>query len=881
MSQTGFRWQLEAFDPAPNPAAVVTTDNARFTVLTPHLLRLEYSVNAVFEDRPSLTVWRRALPAPAFELRQDGDTVEIITDALHLTYRGTFSQTGLTIDLRDAATAWHYGDSDPLNLRGTTRTLDGARGPVPLSPGLVSRSGWAVLDDSTTPLLDDEGWIMLRPDPTRLDLYFFGHGTDYAACLRDYVAIAGEAPLLPRWALGNWWSRYWHYSDAGIRDLVDAFTQHDIPLSVFVIDMDWHTTETGNASSGWTGYTWNRELFPDPPDLLDWLHKRGLRTTLNVHPADGVWPHEEAYNAMSRELGIDPDSGQPVPFEIHKRAFAEAYLRQLHHPLEAMGVDFWWLDWQQDYPALPDLDPLHWLNHLHALDQGSRPNSRRFTFSRWGGWGNHRYPIGFSGDTYATWDILAFEVYSTATAANVNFGWWSHDIGGHFFGIQTAEMYLRWVQFGVLSPIMRLHSSKSEIENRHPWGYGAEALDVARKAMQLRHRLIPYLYAMSWRNMKDAIPPITPMYYAHPDDGEAYACPYQYYFGTELVAAPFVRPMDRDLNLSRSVVWLPEGDWYDFFTGEHYAGGTWHAIYGDLTDIPLFARAGGIVPLAHDHDGSAIPEALDVHCFAGADGVFDLYEDDGVSGSYREGAYSLTLLELSHGASEIALRIGTAHGDTGHLPNARTWTLHVYGVTQPESVTLTMSGNDHPLPEKAVRYDADRECVTVQAGRSATAAELRLILHFEGEMLSQRDRRAEQCDRMIRAFPVHTIIQEHITRNRDAYAANPAKVFEDFVLLNDAQIRALLEVVGGAGVDMVPDPAGGDFVIMWNSRSETTAKYMWSSWNMRARFSHEGGPIPRSQVRRVKHDRHWKLRANIAGMHTITLANAYSDYDGH
>ncbi|MCZ7672764.1 MAG: hypothetical protein M5U34_39435 [Chloroflexi bacterium] len=272
--------------------------------------------------------------------------------------------------------------------------------------------------------------------------------------------MAGAAPLLPRWALGNWWSRYWAYSAEELLGLMDEFKANHVPLSVCIVDMDWHLTETGNAASGWTGYTWNRKLFPDPPGFLAALHERGLKTALNLHPADGVYPHEEKYEEMALEMGIDPASQQPVPFDIADPKFTRAYFERLHHPMEADGVDFWWMDWQQGTrSAVSGLDPLWWLNHLHFYDLGrdgekrpalsvskrpalsvsKRPalsvSKRPFIFSRWGGLGNHRYPIGFSGDTHVTWDSLAFNLISrppppmsttvggATTSAGICLGW--------------------------------------------------------------------------------------------------------------------------------------------------------------------------------------------------------------------------------------------------------------------------------------------------------------------------------------------------------------------------------------------------------------------------------------------------------------------------
>jgi hypothetical protein len=235
----------------------------------------------------------------------------------------------------------------------------------------MALSGWAVVDDSRSLVFDDQSRLVARTATDNLDLYFFGYGHDYISCLQDFQKVSGQTPLIPRWLLGNWWSRYWAYRQDELQGLIEDFAAHQVPLAVCIVDMDWHITQTGNQSVGWTGYTWDRNLFPQPQAFIDWLHAQGLRTALNLHPADGIFPHEEQYGAMAAAVGIDPETMEPVPFDIANRQFGAAYFELLHHPAEANGVDFWWLDWQQGTQSkMKGLDPLWWLNHLHFYDLG-------------------------------------------------------------------------------------------------------------------------------------------------------------------------------------------------------------------------------------------------------------------------------------------------------------------------------------------------------------------------------------------------------------------------------------------------------------------------------------------------------------------------------
>ncbi len=566
-------------------------------------------------------------------MTESDDVLEIHAEGFHLVYdKGPFTTHGLSVQAKGGFhsndSVWRYGLDVP-NLGGTARTLDDVDGAIPLEDGVLAFNGVAVVDDSGTVLLEDDGWIATRT-PGNLDLYVFCYGRDYRRALKALYRLSGPTPLLPRYALGNWWSRYHPYTAEEYVGLVDRFRAEDVPLSVAVIDMDWHLVDIDpRFGSGWTGYTWNTDLFPDPPRFLDALHERGLAVSLNVHPAEGVHAHETAYAAIARRMGLDPAAELPVGFDPTDPDFIEAYLEELHHPLEAEGVDFWWLDWQQGgVTKVPGLDPLWLLNHVHYLDSG-RDGKRPLTFSRYAGIGSHRYPIGFSGDTHITWESLAFQPVFTATASNAGYGWWSHDVGGHFKGYRDDELATRWVQLGVFSPITRLHSGFNPFNTREPWRYGPTAEHVMTRFLRLRHQLLPYLATMNVR-AHEGDPLVSPMYYDHPDEGAAYTVPHQFMFGTELLVAPITSPADPVTGLGRVKAWLPPGTWTDVFTGQTYDGGRTVYLHRDLESIPVLARAGAIVPQVPADAlgaGTALPTVVEVRAYAGADGELTLVED--------------------------------------------------------------------------------------------------------------------------------------------------------------------------------------------------------------------------------------------------------------
>ncbi|MCH4888598.1 DUF5110 domain-containing protein [Acidaminobacter sp. JC074] len=680
--------------PVANPENVIRAGQVRFTVITDRLIRMEHSRKGQFRDLSTQTFIHRDLGKVDFKLTQTEDHITIDTGALLLNYR--INEIGFTIDtlsveVKATGKTWTYS-REGSNLKGTIRTLDGTDGAQRLDDGLMSRDGYALVDDTSSFIFTEDHWMKQEhfESGSYEDLYLFGYGIDYKACLVDFTKVAGQVPMLPRWTMGNWWSRYWRYTQDELIDLMDQFKEKEIPLSVCIVDMDWHITDvnksgTAPASSnflGWTGYTWEEKYFPQPDRFFKELRQRGLKTALNLHPADGLWPHESMYNEMADFMGQDSKALKPIHFNITDKRFAEGYFDIMHHPHEDMGVDFWWMDWQQGTKTkYSDIDPLFVLNHLHFLDMG-RDNKRPFIFSRWGGLGNHRYPIGFSGDAAATWETLAFQPYLTATAANVAYGWWSHDIGGHHHSFDDGELYARWVQFGVFSPMMRLHSTNNIFEKRLPWDYKKEAEICASKFMKLRHQLIPYLYTLSYKNYKTGIPGFLPMYYEHPDQDEAYHYGNQYYFG-DLIVSPFVKKADEHTKLSRQSVWLPEGDWYDFFTGHYYAGSEHYGVYGDLCDMPVFAKSGTIVPLGHEVPWGGIdnPKEMHVKIFAGS-GSYELYEDDGDSKDYLKGSGVVTRFEQTYDGSKLTVKVLPVSDPNKLIPETRDFTFEILGIEE-------------------------------------------------------------------------------------------------------------------------------------------------------------------------------------------------------
>jgi alpha-glucosidase (family GH31 glycosyl hydrolase) len=684
------RFALRESCPIARRESVLAGDHWRITVLLDGLLRLEWSDDGGFEDRASTFAVRRDHPTPKFTVNESDEQLEIITDRLHLAWdRQPFSSAGLSVRVRGAVSAhwatWRWGTA-PRTLGGTGRTLDDADGAIPLEPGVVSRDGIAVVDDSESFLFTEAGWIDRRM-PGRRDVYVFAYGHDYPDAVRALYAVSGAPPVLPRWALGNWWSRYHAYSAPEYLELLDRFDAERVPFAVAVLDMDWHrvTSVPPQYGTGWTGFSWEPELFPDPAAFLAELHRRGLRVTLNLHPHDGVQPFEDAFPAMAEAMGVDPAADLGVPFDITSERFAEAYFDALLHPLEKQGVDFWWIDWQQGQLSnVPGVDPLWMLNHLHFVDS-ERDGRRGLTFSRYAGPGSQRYPVGFSGDSVITWDSLRFQPYFTATASNIGYGWWSHDIGGHIFGVRDDMLTVRWIQLGVFSPINRLHSSSNPFLQKEPWAYPEQARNAFGRALRFRHRLVPYLHSMNYR-AAEGEPLVRPMYWDRPMTRAAYDVPSQFLFGDSLLVAPITDPNDEVTLMGSTEAWLPEGTWADIFSGTVYragAGGQHIRLHRDDKSIPALLMAGAVLPLTRDASvrPDTNPPALELLLLPGADGTRELVEDDGAGDRISRTA-------LVWDDAGQTLTIGAA-SDPAVVSARRDWTVTFLGVSRFDAVDVS------------------------------------------------------------------------------------------------------------------------------------------------------------------------------------------------
>lgn len=712
--------------------------NVRFTVISDGTIRMEYAPDGKFINQHSFLAVERNYPAVKFKLKK-GAWIELSTSKMKLRYKknsGAFTAENLQISSMKGLTpafVWKPGMKQQYNLKGTTRTLDGWDGDkcwghkADLEDGLLAKDGWTCLDDSNNFLFDGDAdnwnWVKTREHVEGAqDWYFMAYGHDYKAALKDYTLFAGRMPLPPRYAFGYWWSRYWMYSDHELRELCKNFENYNIPLDVLVIDMDWHYTDKGRGS--WTGWTWNKELFPDYRKLLkDLKADNGLRVTLNLHPAEGVRSYEEQYEAVARDNGVDPATKQEIPWISSKKSFIKSMFKNVLMPMNNAGIDFWWLDWQQEPfdKEVKNLSNTWWLNYIFFSQMERERQTRPLIYHRWGGLGNHRYQVGFSGDTFISWASLDYQTYFNSTASNVLYGYWSHDIGGHNQeGANDAELYLRWIQYGVFSPILRTHATAAGHIERRIWKYAN--FEQMRDAIYLRYALIPYIYTMARWSYDTGVGMCRPMYYDYPEADEAYRYEGQYMFGNDILVAP-VTSSDKGTNVSEKDIWLPEGKWYEVMTGELIDGGSVVTRSFTREQIPYYYREGAIIPLyPRMMHLKKRPETLTLQFTPGVRGEFNYYEDAGNNADY-ETACTFTRITQNTEDGRTSCTIYPRTGSFDDMPEERAYRLEF--LARNEAPTkVTFSDGTHAVYE----YDAEGKKIVISVPKRACSSAITVII---------------------------------------------------------------------------------------------------------------------------------------------------------
>jgi hypothetical protein len=590
-----------------------------------------------------------------------------------------------------------------------------------MHPGILDTAGYRLLDDTDSAVWTSNGWVAARPAVGDVqDGYLFVYGQDYQQALQDLNKLTGPSPLLDESTFGVWYSDYYPYSTSDYENtLIPAFRANNVPLDDLSVDTDW------KSPNNWDGWEWNSSLFPDPTAFLSWAHSQGIDVTLNVHASIASNDPQLAATQAIAGGALSPSScfnGSCEVWDWSQVAQAESYFA-LHQPYESQGVDFWWLDWCCDSSTttLPGLTPDAWINHLYAQDLANK-GERGFVLSRTGSsyqdpdevypagpWSGHTSTLAFTGDTWGTWNTLAFEAQLSADEASIDEPYVSDDIGSFLGPVpgnpqDDADLYARWVQLGTFQPVLRLHSSAG---NRLPWQYPAPAGPAAADFLRLREALVPYTYTLAAQSVRTGLPITQPLYLDYPSSSDAYKYPAEYLYGPSVLVAPVTTPG----NVATQTVWFPPGTWTDWFTGATFTGPSTQKLTVPLDRMPVFVKAGGIIPLQApmSHMGADPSAPTTLRVYPGDSGRFTLYQDAGSGTGYEKGQYTLTGITSSSRGSVTTVRIGEARGSFPGEQATRSFTVDLEGLSRPRAVLV----DGRPLDAPGWSYDAATHTVSV------------------------------------------------------------------------------------------------------------------------------------------------------------------------
>lgn len=672
-----------------NSKSIVQGNKYRISVLTERLIRLEYNSEGKFNDLATELVVSRNFDIPPFQIRQDNTFLEITTKYFKLEYTKETSFKGtavnpmknLKITLNGTEQIWYYGHPEVRNYFGSNNSLEANPSNVK-NKGLYSLEGFVSFDDSNTLRLDANGTIT-SPNANSIDIYIFIYGKDFGLAMQDYFKLTGMPSFIPRYALGNWWCRDKVYSYEDIEDLVNKFDSINVPISVILLDKDWHKREVYNKKLTNTGFTFNKDLFPDPVTMIKYLHDKGIKVGLSVDPSEGIYPFEEYYQTACQYLG--GTAGTILKFDPLNPRFLDVYFKVLIHPLESMGIDFFW----NDYSNLKDLTTLWVLNHYHYLDSGRVQARRNMLLSRNALVAAHRYPVLYSGKTTVSWDNFKLIPFFNLSASNIGVCWWSHDIGGFSGGIEESELYIRSVQLGIFSPILRFHSAKGKYYKRAPWLWDKKTYEIVNDYLSLRHKLIPYLYTEAYKYSTYGTMVFQPLYYIIPKVYDDLLYRNEYFYGSELLVAPIINKKDMIMNRTIHRFYLPDGIWYDFFTGKKFVGNKKYVAFYKEEDYPVFARKGSIIPMSlkSNYNNTTNPTDLEIQVFPGNNNTYELYEDDGISQAYKQGNHFKTIIDYNYLPNNYTLIIRSdTSSKRGIVPEVRNYKIRFRNTKMAEDV---------------------------------------------------------------------------------------------------------------------------------------------------------------------------------------------------
>lgn len=642
---------------------VVLGQTFRISVLTERLIRLEYNPNGIFNDLESTLVKFRNFPKVDFTKQEDGRYLVIRTKYFTLSYTKEkpfdagklMPMANLKVELTGTDRSWYYNHPEIKNYKGNFIASDGSEDDSKPRNGLYSIDGFASLDDSNSYVFDNGGKMYQRSQGC-IDIYLFMYNNSFDEALKDYFMLTGYPSMIPRYALGNWWSRDLNYTSDDIRELINNFYKSEIPLSVLVLDKGWHVDNSTSENEVKTGYTFNKELIDNPEELIKELHDKNIHVGLSLNPVDGIYPNEEHYREIANMFNIADN--KIIAFDPLNPVLLDAIYKIMVSPLTKIGVDFYLND--ADSNSLT-VDKLFLLNKSLYENNDINNSGHRMILARNALTATHRYPITYTGKTMVGWDGLRKAIKAQAMAANIGVSWISLDVNGNYGGVEEEELYVRSIEQATFGPILRFNAPRGRYYRKEPWRWNAKTLEIVSRFLKLRHRLIPYLYTLAYNYHKKGDLVIKPLTYKYPWVYDDSTYKYEYLLGDNILVSPIITKKDTLINRTIHRMFIPDGIWYDFITGKKFPGNKQYISFYRDEDYPIFIRRGGIIPLNNDQDdlnSVKNPNSLEVHIFPGESNTFNLYEDN------DKDKYLITQIDYNYLPNNYTVIIRNLDGDS-------------------------------------------------------------------------------------------------------------------------------------------------------------------------------------------------------------------------
>ena len=653
----------------PQNKYIIKGQTYRFTILTPRLIRLEYNKNGIFEDRATSLVVNRSFGDTNFNISGDEQTLVITTEYFILTYvkERPLSSNSIKIKITGTDREWYPGYKDVRNIGGISYSLDELDNNLKLYKALYSLDGFVAIDDSTNFVIEKE---MFLPRKETTDIYVFAYRQDLGLCLQDYFNLTGYPPMIPRYALGSWWYKNDTYNMYNIDDIIKKFNDNKIPISVFLLGDKWHN----NIQN----YNYNPQLF-DLSALNNYYRSKKQKFGLTINPTLPINNNDPLYNELVKY--IQPTKDNTISLIPLNNNTISLYLNLIVNNILSSGIKIFNIDYNNPNDKLG----LFLLNHYHYTI--ANLNERGVILSRNPGIAPHRYPIIYSGKTRVSWDTLKLLPMYNNSAANLGICWHSHAIGGYYGGMEDDELFIRYIQFGVFNPIFILAGDEGKYYKREPWKWNQIKLNVIREYMQLRNKLIPYIYNEGYIYHKFGVPIVQPLYYKYPKIYDEPNYVNQFFFGSKIMISPIIKRKNSEMNREVQRIFIPKGIWYDYSSGKKFTGNKYYINFYKEEDYPIFVKEGSIIPMNNDMNTDC-PKNMEIQIFPAENGLYgsyELYEDDGISKEVGNN-YLITKMNLDKVENGYTFTIKRKEGNLG-LPN-RNYLLRFRNMKSPDKVLV-------------------------------------------------------------------------------------------------------------------------------------------------------------------------------------------------